>query len=152
MNEENKKLEAIGDGLLLAIARLYLRDRHRDIPYSLYTRLMPRMVSNKVLTGIARAEGMTGDADALEVEIARNYYQKGFRDTKRWLWSLFDSHLDIREAVRVLTDPEASDHLLRMVTGALRNSISTNGGKITRDNLDGVAKHIVSRLNNGHSL
>lgn len=74
INDENKKLEACGDGLLLACARLYLKEHHPQIPYSLYTRLTSTLVRNRTLDRIAQGEGIHfGDraADAFEREIAR---------------------------------------------------------------------------------
>jgi hypothetical protein len=49
MDEERKKLEACGDGLLLAVARLYLRDQ-QGVPYKIHMRLISRMVNNRTLS------------------------------------------------------------------------------------------------------
>jgi hypothetical protein len=48
-----KKLEVIGDGLLLACARLYLRDQHNGVPYTLHMKLISRMVNNRTLSEMA---------------------------------------------------------------------------------------------------
>lgn len=84
MSEERKKLEAIRDGLLLAIARLYLRERHADVSYTLHMRLISRMVRNSTLTEIAIGEGIKGlndekPSDALEIAIAIRYYREALR-------------------------------------------------------------------------
>lgn len=152
MSAGEKKLEAVGDGLLLACARLYLRDRCRGIPYELYTRLTSRMVNNRTLTLMAKAEGIHpgphGAADAFEREIARMYYSRGFRDTKRWLWSLFDRHMDIEEEARRILDPSEKDRLLKVVRGALKNAMRTEGQQIPDKTLETATKQIVSHLKN----
>jgi len=89
MNEERKKLEAIGDGLLLAVARLYLRDQP-NVPYKIHMRLISRMVNNRTLAEIAEGEGIRGregekPSDAFEVAIALHYYRHGFRSLRLWL-------------------------------------------------------------------
>lgn len=65
---------------------------------------------------------------------------------RAWLWSLFDQYVDVREEARRLTEPQATDALFRIVSGALRNVIRGSKGKITEQNADGAAKQIVSRL------
>jgi dsRNA-specific ribonuclease len=57
MSDESKKLEACGDGILLACARLYLKERHAGLPYALWTRLVALLVNNRTLARIAAAEG-----------------------------------------------------------------------------------------------
>ena len=150
MNEEQKKLEAVGDGLLLAVARLYLTQRYSDLPYTLYTPLVALLVRNRTLDRISQGEGIhaggTGAADAFEREIARRFYREGFAGVRAWLWSLFDKHVDVREEARRLTEPQATDALFRVVSGALRNVIKGSKGKITEQNADGAAKQIVTRL------
>jgi dsRNA-specific ribonuclease len=101
MNEPRKKLEAIGDGLLLAVARLYLREQHAEVSYTLHARIICHMISNAFLEQIARAEGIKGLkgeklSDALEVAIAIHYYMNGFESVKVWLWRMFDKYLSIR--------------------------------------------------------
>jgi dsRNA-specific ribonuclease len=149
MNDEPKKLEAIGDALVLAVARLYLTERHPQIPYTLYTPLVALLVRNKTLDRIAHGEGIHfGDhaADAFEREIASRFYREGFGNVRAWLWSLFDKYVDVREEARRLTDPQATDALFRIVRGALCNVIKGSNGKITEQNADGATKQIVSRL------
>jgi hypothetical protein len=48
MDEERKKLEACGDRLLLAVARLYLRDQP-NVPYKIHIQIISRMVNNRTL-------------------------------------------------------------------------------------------------------
>jgi hypothetical protein len=156
MNEEEKKLEACGDGLLLACARLYLRDRHSGIPYVLYTRLITQMLNNRTLARISQAEGVhrgqDGAADALERAIAMRYYREGFRDMKHWLWSLFDRHLDIAEAACQMLDPDEKERLARIVRGAIRATMKTEGQKVTERSIEIAARQIVSHLKTGGEL
>ena len=58
MDEKRKQLEAIGDGLLLAVARLYRKERHPAVPYAIYTRLVSLMVRNSTLEQIAEGESI----------------------------------------------------------------------------------------------
>jgi dsRNA-specific ribonuclease len=156
MNEEDKKLEACGDGLLLACARLYLRDRHRGIPYALYTRLITQMVCNRTLARISQAEGVhrgqDGAADALEREIARRYYREGFRDMKHWLWALFDRHLDVAEAARQMLDPDERERLQKIVRGAIRATMKQERQSVTERSIERAARQIVSHLKTGGEL
>jgi dsRNA-specific ribonuclease len=155
MNEEEKKLEAIGDALLMVCARLYLSHRTRE-PYELYTRLTSRMVCNRTLAGIAEAEGIAGltdghksRADALEVETARRFYAEGFAAVRVWLWRLFEKYVDINEEVRKILEPSPEDALFKSVRGALKMAIGQQGGKVTGSSLDEVTKQIVAQLRNG---
>ena len=158
MNEEAKKLEAIGDGLLLAVARLYLKGRHDGIPYALWTRLTSRMVNNKTLARIAEGEGIHGlegrerAADALEMRIATLYRDRGFNDVRLWLYSLFDKYVDIEEEARKITSPTEADKLTRQVQGALRHTLKINNGKITELHVQAAAKQIVEQLKHGNNL
>jgi dsRNA-specific ribonuclease len=110
MDEERKKLEAIGDGLLLAVARLYLRDQP-SVPYKIHMRLISRMVNNRTLAEIAEGEGLWGSdgeraADAFEIAVALHYFRHGFHSLRLWLSGLFDKYLDIRaEVERILNPP-----------------------------------------------
>ncbi|HEX8843089.1 MAG TPA: hypothetical protein VF791_00385 [Pyrinomonadaceae bacterium] len=154
MDEERKKLEACGDGLLLACARLYLREKHKDVPYKVHMRLISRMISNQTLAGIAKSEGIRGiegekPSDSLEVAIALHYYSHGFQSLRRWLWRLFEKHLDIREEVRRILEPSPEDKLTKQVRGALQMVISQQGGKITGSTLDIATRQIVGQLRNG---
>lgn len=152
MNEESKKLEACGDGLLLAVAHLYLKERHPDIPYSLYTRLTSTLVRNKTLDRISQGEGIHfGEkaADAFEREIARRFYREGFGAVRAWLWTMFDKYVDIKEEARKLQDPQAADAFYRVVRGALTNVMKQSGGKITEAGAESAAKQIVARLMKG---
>jgi len=158
MNEEGKKLEAVGDGLLLACARLYLKEQHSSISYSLYTKIITRMVSNKNLAVIARGEGLAptaerqdSEADALEILIARRFYQDGFGGMRAWLWSLFDKYMEVEEEARKLLDPTLNDALVRSVQGALRNAMRNNSGKVTEQNIEKAAKQIVAQLQQSSS-
>lgn len=157
MDEERKKLEAIGDGLLLAVSRLYLREQHGSVPYKIHTRVISRMVKNTTLTEIAQGEGIRGLkdeklSDAFEVAIALKYYREGFDSVRLWLWSLFDKYLDIAEEVRRILEPAPEDKLSKQVRGALKMVIGQQGGKVTGSNLDEVTKQIVAQLRNGQSL
>jgi hypothetical protein len=148
MNDEPKKLEAIGDALVLAVARLYLHTRHSDVDYKHYQRLLPRFVSNRALEALADHEGITGEqpADAFEREIARRFYREGFASVRAWLWSLFDAHVDVKEELRRLTDPTSADAIYRVVLGGLRNVLKGGTGKITEGNAHAAAQQIASRL------
>lgn len=157
MNEERKKLEAIGDGLLLACARLYLRDKHEKVSYQLHMRLISRIVKNTTLTEIAQGEGIRGlkdekPADAFEVAVALRYYREGFESVRLWLWNLFDRYFDITEEVRRILEPTPNDVLTKQVRGALKMVISQQSGKITGSTLDLATKRVVAALKNGQSL
>jgi hypothetical protein len=144
MNDESKKLEACGDGLLLAIARLYLKERHADLPYTLWTRLL---VNNRTLARIAEAEGYqsgSNAADELEREIARRFYREGFAGARAWLWSLFDRHMDVAGEARRISSPEEKDRLARIVRGALHNTLKGNGGRITEQSIESATRQIVN--------
>lgn len=148
---ERKKLEAIGDGLLLAVARLYLKERHPHVSYSLYTRLTISMVNNDRLTELAALEGIRGHdgeklASAFEVSIAERLYRDGFAAMRAWLWSLFDKHIDIEGEVRRMTGPQPVEKLERQVRGALKQALKNQGGKIT--DIQKTAKMIVSTITN----
>jgi hypothetical protein len=153
MDEERKKLEACGDGLLLAVARLYLRDQP-NVPYKIHMRLISRMVNNRTLAEIAEGEGTRGRegeklSDAFEVAIAIRYYREGFESVRVWLCGLFDRYLDINEEVRKILEPSSDDALSKSVRGALKMVIGQQGGKVTGSNLDEVTKQIVAQLRNG---
>jgi dsRNA-specific ribonuclease len=157
MNEERKKLEAIGDGLLLACARLYLRDQHKTVSYALHTRLINRMVRNTTLAEIAEGESIRGlegekPSDALEVAIALRYYREGFDSVREWLWSLFERYVDITEEVRRIVEPQPDDQLSKAVRGALKMVIGQQGGKITGSTLDIATRQVVANLRNGQNL
>ncbi len=148
---ERKKLESIGDALLLTVARLYLKERFRDVPYKVHARLIPKIVNNERLTEIAAREGITGEAgerlsDAFEVRIAEKLYRDSFASVRSWLWSLFDKHIDIKEEVRRILHPDDEDKLEKQVCGALRHEIKNNGGSIT--NPQQAAKIIIQVLKN----
>lgn len=102
MTEHDRKMEAVGDGLLLASARLYIF--RQKVEYNLYTKLTQKLVCNETLAIIAHGEDLApADAQrnsyavALEIEIARRYYAEGFRNTRHWLFGLFDKHVDMRK-------------------------------------------------------
>jgi dsRNA-specific ribonuclease len=150
MDEERKKLEACGDGLLLAVARLYLRDQP-NIPYKIHMRLISHMVNNQTLAEIAEGEGIRGRegeklSDAFEVAIALHYYRSGFQSLRRWLWSLFDKYFNIAEEVRKILEPSPEDALFKSVRGALKMVIGQQGGEITGSTLDLATKQIVAQL------
>jgi dsRNA-specific ribonuclease len=156
MDEERKKLEAIGDGLLLVVARLYLRDQP-NVPYKIHMRLISRMVNNQTLCAIADGEGIKGRegeklSDAFEVAIAIRYYREGFESVRVWLCGLFDRYLDINEEVRRILEPTPEDKLSKSVRGALKMVLGQQGGKITGSTLDLATKQIVAQFRNGHSL
>ena len=149
MNDPDKKLEACGDGLLLACARLYLKERHPGIPYSRWTRLTALLVNNRTLARIAEGEGIRAgkeSADELEKEIARRFYREGFGGVRAWLWSLFDRHVDIAEEARKMLDPDEQDALVRAVRGALRCTLKQGSGPITEQSIEQAAKQIVAHL------
>jgi dsRNA-specific ribonuclease len=153
MNEERKKLEAVGDGLLLACARLYLRDRHASVPYLLHMRIISRMVKNSTLNVIAEAEGIRGLkgerlSDAFEVAVALHYYRHGFESARRWLWTLFEKHFDIPAEVKRILDPTPEDALTKSIRGALKMVLGQHGGVITGGSLDKATKQIVEQLRN----
>jgi dsRNA-specific ribonuclease len=153
MDEERKKLEAIGDGLLLATARLYLKEHHGDVPYKLHMRLISLMVNNKTLAAIAEGEGIRGRgkeklSDAFEIAIALRYYRNGFESVRVWLFRLFDKYVDIREEVRRILEPTQADVLERQVRGALKMVIGQQGGQLTGASLDKATQQIVNQLRN----
>lgn len=41
-------------------------------------------------------------AKAFEVEIARRYYSEGFRETRHWLFGLFDKYVDLKKEIAAL--------------------------------------------------
>ncbi|MDQ3818525.1 MAG: hypothetical protein M3362_12730 [Acidobacteriota bacterium] len=128
MNEQRKREEAIGDALLLVSARLYLNLR-KEVPYSLQTRVISQMVNNDKLIEIAAREGIKGEigerlCDAFEVEIAHHYFNHGFRDTKLWLWGIFDKYFDLKEEVRRILQPTPQDKLERQIRGVLKTALS----------------------------
>lgn len=136
LNEERKKLEAIGDGLLLAVARLYLKERHPDVPYKLYTRITSRLICNETLEVIGAGEGIRGMeeeklSDAMEIAIANRLYIDCFAGLRAWLWQLFDKYVDVREEARKILEPTKDDKLERRVHGALKQAMHNQGGKIT---------------------
>jgi hypothetical protein len=145
---EDKKLEAVGDALLLASARMYLRDQHGSIPYELYTHLIAYMVSNRRLEIMAEGEGVGGEnpAASMEMAIASHFYKFGFDSCKLYVWSLFDKYLDIESEVRRRTDPTRADRFTRILHGALRNSIKAQGGQITERNSEQVARQMIRLL------
>jgi hypothetical protein len=148
MDEERKKLEAIGDGLLLAVARLYLRDQP-NVPYKIHMRLISRMVKNTTLSETAQGEGIRGRegeklSGAFEVAIALHYLMHGFESVRAWLCGLFDKYLNITEEVRKILEPQPDDALLRQVRGALRQAMNNQKGKIT--DAEKAAKQIVAQL------
>jgi dsRNA-specific ribonuclease len=157
MTEQEKKMEAVGDALLMVCARLYLT--RREVPYQLYTRLTSRMVCNATLATIAEGEGIPGltteqksRADALELELARLFYREGFASVRVWTWTLFDRYIDIKEEVRKILEPSPDDKLTRQVRGALKMVIGQQGGKVTGSNLDEVTKQVVGQLKTSSSL
>jgi hypothetical protein len=155
MDEERKKLEACGDGLLLACARLYLREQHAGVEYKIHMRLISLLVRNSTLAQIAEGEGIKGRegekvSDAFEVAIALHYYRNGFQSLRVWLSGLFDRYLDITEEVRRILEPSPEDKLTKQVRGALKMVIGQQGGKVTGSNLDEVTKQIVAQLRNGN--
>lgn len=153
MDEKRKQLEAIGDGLLLAVARLYLKERHPSVPYSIYQRLVSLMVRNSTLEQIAQGEGIKGlpgekPADALEIAIALRLYQQGFASLRLWLFGLFNRHLDIQQEAERILNPPPEDSLTKQVRGALKMVIGQNGGKVTGSTLDLATRQIVGQLRN----
>jgi dsRNA-specific ribonuclease len=159
MSEQEKKLEACGDGLLLACARLYLKDRHSHLPYQIYTRLVATIIRNTTLETIAEGEGIRGKgegkhtgADALEMLIARFYYRAGFESVKEWLFSLFDKYLDIEEEARKILAPTPEDKFVKQVRGAVKMVVSQRG-PITANNVEKMSALVAAHLQqngNGH--
>ena len=130
MREERRRLSAVGDGLLLACVRLYLFNK-RTIPYKINARLVSRMVSNEKLIEIAARLGITCEpeeklSDAFEVGVAEYYFKHGFRDTKFWLWTIYDEHFDLAGEVRRILEPTPTDKVEKQIRGALK-SLSSNG-------------------------
>jgi dsRNA-specific ribonuclease len=157
MDEERKKLEAVGDGLLLACARLYLRDRHKDVPYKIHLRLISVLVKNTTLAEIAQGERIRGHegeklSDAFEIAVAIHYYRHGFESARAWLFGLFEKYINMAaEVERIINPPTPEDGLYKSVRGALKMVIGQQGGKVTGSNLDEVTKQIVRQLgSNGH--
>ena len=151
MDEQRKSLEAVGDGLLLAVARLYLYDRRAEIPYSVHTRVISQMVRNSTLERIARGEGIRGRegeklSDAFEVFVGLHYYRRGFRSLRLWLFSLFTKYLDVRAEAERILNPPPDDALTKQVRGALKMVISQHGGNVHAGNLDKATKQIVGQL------
>ena len=150
MDERHKSLEAAGDGLLLAVARLYLFERREAVPYKVHSRVCSLLVRNSTLAKMAEGEGIRGQegeklSDAFEVAIAIHYFRHGFNSARLWLFGLFDKYLDVRaEVEHILNPPE--DGLTKQVRGALKMVISQHGGNLTSRNLDAVAKQIVAQL------
>jgi hypothetical protein len=141
MKEHRKRMAAVGDGILLACARLFLYEHRRDVPYKIHTKLIALMVCNNKLIEIAALEGMKADedeklSDAFEVEVAGYYFGHGFRDTKYWLWGIFKKHFNLTEEVRRILEPAPVDKLEKQIRGALkgllRNGQITDVQKTTR--------------------
>jgi dsRNA-specific ribonuclease len=155
VTEGRRKLEAVGDALLLAIARLYLKERHPDIPYKHYTRLTSRMVCNERLTELAAREGITGEegeklAAAFEISIACRLYVDGFAGCRTWLWQVFDRHMDMEAEVRRITEPPADEQLEKQVRGALKQVLASQNGRIT--DIQKAARIVIASLRNSDSL
>lgn len=107
MTEHDRKMEAVGDGLLLACARLYIF--RWKVEYNLYAGLTQKLVGNETIAIIAHREDLAPIenatkpyARAFEVEIARRYYSQGFRNTRHWLFGLFDKYVDMRKEITAL--------------------------------------------------
>jgi hypothetical protein len=100
MTEHDKKMEAVGDGLLLACARLYIF--RQKVSYNVYQELTQKLVGNETIAIFAHAEGLKPVenankpyARALEIEIARRYYEEGFRNVRHWVFGLFDKYVKL---------------------------------------------------------
>jgi dsRNA-specific ribonuclease len=157
MDEQRKALEAVGDGLLLAYARLYLYERRESVPYTVHTRIICQMVRNSTLEQMAKGEGIKGRegeklSDAFEVSTALRYFRYGFEDVRAWLCSLFGKYLNVEAEAERILNPPPEDALTKSVRGALKMVIGQNGGKITGSTLDLATKQIVGQLrSNGNS-
>jgi len=122
MDEEAKKLEAAGDGLRLACARLYFRDRHGDVPYSLYTRLITLMVNNRTLAEIALAEGIYEGRDGAAI-----------------------STLPRKPGEY----PDEKERLMKIIRSAIRGVMKMEKQSVTARSIEIAAKQIVAHLRNG---
>jgi len=134
MTEYRRRLAAVGDGLLLAAARLYLYNRRQLYPYNIQAKLIGRMVSNERLIEIAAREGLVAQdgeklSDAFEVEVAERFFNHGFRSTRLWLEQIYDKHFDLRDEVRCTLEPAPQDKLEKQVRGVLKDQLRK--GQIT---------------------
>ena len=153
MQEYRKRMSAIGDGLLLAAARLYLYEHRNLVPYKINARLIGLMVCNDRLIEIAARLGLRTDpgerlCDAFEVEIAGYYFDHGFRDTKLWLWGIYDKHFDLKDEVRRILEPAPIDKIERQVWGALKGLLKS--GQIT--DVQKTTKVILKALQDAGSI
>jgi hypothetical protein len=153
MIEHRKRMAAVGDGILLACARLYLYNHRHLVPYPINTRIIGRMVSNDRLMEIAAREGLPATdgeklSDTFEVEIASHYFNHGFRDTKFWLWRIYDKHFDLKDEVRRITEPAPVDKIERQIRGALKTLL--NKGQIT--DVQKTTKVILKALQDAGSI
>ena len=87
-------------------------------------------------------------SDAFKVEIASYYFNHGFRDTKHWLWEIYDKHFDLRDEVRRILEPTLADKVERQIRGALKTLL--NKGQIT--DVQKTTKVILKALQNGDSI
>jgi hypothetical protein len=128
MKEHRRRLAAVGDGLLLAAARLYLYNRRQIYPYTINAKLIGRMVSNERLIEIAAREGITATdgeklSDAFEVEVAERFFAYGFKSVREWLERIYDKHFDLEGEIRRILEPLPMDKIERQVRGALKSSL-----------------------------
>jgi hypothetical protein len=128
MKEHHRRLAAVGDGLLLAAARLYLYNRRQLYPYTINAKLIARMVSNERLIEIAAREGLTaidGEklSDAFEVEVAERFFAYGFKSVREWLEQIYNRHFDLEEEVRHILAPTPLDKVEKQIRGALKSSL-----------------------------
>jgi hypothetical protein len=128
MTEYRRRLAAVGDGLLLAAARLYLFNHRQLYPYTINAKLIGRMVSNERLIEIAAREGITAQdgeklSDAFEVEVAERFFAYGFKSVREWLEQIYNKHFDLEEEVRRILEPAPIDKIERQIRGALKSSL-----------------------------
>src|SRR5437763_6547712 len=128
MREHRRRLAGVGDGILLACARLYLYNRRSHFPYSIQAKLIGRMVSNERLIEIAAREGITATegeklSDAFEVEVAERFFAYGFKSVRELLEQIYNRHFDLVEEVRRILEPAPIDKIEKQIRGALKSSL-----------------------------
>jgi hypothetical protein len=152
MNEYRRRLAAVGDGILLACARLYLYNHRSMIPYKINARLIGQMVCNDKLLEIAIREGLTaieGEklSDSFEVEVAEHFFAYGFRSTRLWLEQVYQKHFDLQDEIRRILEPTPQDKVEAQIRGALKTA--TQRGQL---DIQKTARTIVKVLRDAGSI
>jgi hypothetical protein len=153
MNDHRRRQAAVGDGILLACARLYLFNRRQLYPYTAHTKLIARMVCNAKLIEIAAREGLIAHdgeklSDTFEVEVAERFFAYGFKSVREWIEQIYNKHFDLEEEIRRIIAPMPLDKVERQVRSALKSSLR-NG---TLDDVQHTTRVILRVLRDAGSI